>query len=411
MSSGPGLSVLPPCLCASVSFFVRKINNHRGTETQREEISTDFSCKARLIIRPIALFVLVALFSLPILSSQTPTPPVQPATGPGGKQYAHTSVIKNRYGKGGEEYWIFEPDSPKPASAPLIVFLHGWGGMNPLYYGAWIDHLVKRGNVVVYPRYQASLLTPIKEFTPNTLHAIKDAIERLQTETGHVKVDFNKFAAVGHSVGGLLAASVAALASEAGLPPVRAVMSVEPGITESPINIPLADLGKMPAETLLLAVAGDQDTLVRDVDAKRVYNESTRVPAANKDYITLVSDSHGTPGLQASHRAPTAQSKDYDSGEGIGGGPAEVSNGDGRAGGLPTRRVDGPQTGRRDRLETMMVNALDFYGTWKLFDGLCDAAFHGKNREYALGNTPQQRFMGVWSDGVPVKELKVADKP
>jgi hypothetical protein len=128
------------------------------------------------IIRPVALLVIFALFSLTILSSQSPTPPVQPAAGPGGKQYVHTSVIKNRYGKGGQEYWIFEPDTPKPtAAAPLIVLLHGWGGMNPLYYGAWIDHLVKRGNIVVYPRYQASLLTPIQEFTPNTLQAIKDA--------------------------------------------------------------------------------------------------------------------------------------------------------------------------------------------------------------------------------------------
>jgi hypothetical protein len=61
--------------------------------------------------------------------------------------------------------------------------------------------------------------------------------------------------------------------------------------------------------------------------------------------------------------------------------------------------------------ESMLVNALDYYGTWKLFDGLIDAAFTGKNRQYALGNTPQQRFMGVWSDGVPVKELRVTDKP
>jgi hypothetical protein len=59
----------------------------------------------------------------------------------------------------------------------------------------------------------------------------------------------------------------------------------------------------------------------------------------------------------------------------------------------------------------MMINALDYYGTWKLFDALCDAAFTGKNREYALGNTPQQRFMGLWSDGTPVKELIVTDKP
>ena len=359
--------------------------------------------------RCLALVLILLLFSTAIISAQTPAPPSQPASGPGGKQYLHTAVIKNRYGKGGQEYWIFEPDAPKPAAAaPVIVFLHGWGGMNPLYYGAWIDHLVKRGNIVIYPRYQASLLTQITEFTPNTLAAIKDAIDRLQTEPGHVKADLNKFATVGHSVGGILAASVAALASESGLPQVRAVLAVEPGITEAPINIPLADLKKIPAETLLLAVAGDQDTLVRDVDAKRVYYESTRVPASNKDYVTLVSDAHGTPGLQASHRAPTAQASDYDSGEGVGGGPAESSD---RAGGLPTRRIDGRQTSRRDRLETMMVNALDFYGTWKLFDGLCDAAFYGKNREYALGNTPQQRFMGVWSDGVAVKELKITDKP
>ena len=57
------------------------------------------------------------------------------------------------------------------------------------------------------------------------------------------------------------------------------------------------------------------------------------------------------------------------------------------------------------------VNALDYYGTWKLFDALTDAAFYGKNREYALGNTPQQRFMGFWSDGKAIKELVVTDNP
>jgi pimeloyl-ACP methyl ester carboxylesterase len=118
----------------------------------------------------------------------------------------------------------------------VVVLLHGWGGMNPLYYGAWIDHLVKRGNIVIYPRYQATLLTPLKDFTPNTLTAVKDALGRLQSEKGHVSPELNKFAAVGHSMGGLLAANLAALAVESKLPRVQAVMSVEPGITESPIN-------------------------------------------------------------------------------------------------------------------------------------------------------------------------------
>jgi hypothetical protein len=88
--------------------------------------------------------------------------------------------------------------------------------------------------------------------------------------------------------------------------------------------------------------------------------------------------------------------KDYDSGEGVSGGAAGIGD---------------VQISRRVRPETMLINALDYYGTWKLFDALTDAAFNGKNREYALGNTPQQRFMGVWSDGVPVKELKVTNKP
>ena len=56
-------------------------------------------------------------------------------------------------------------------------------------------------------------------------------------------------------------------------------------------------------------------------------------------------------------------------------------------------------------------DALDFYGFWKLIDALTDAAFYGKNREYALGNTPQQRYMGDWSDGRPVKELVILDCP
>jgi pimeloyl-ACP methyl ester carboxylesterase len=355
----------------------------------------------RRIFVPALLSLTLILCSLAVVSSQNVTPPPQPQTGPGGKQSAHAAVTKNRYGKGGQEYWIFEPDSPKPRTAPVVVFLHGWGGMNPLYYGAWLDHLVKRGNIVIYPRYQSNLLTPIGEFTSNTIAALKDAVSRLQTEPGHISPDFNKFATVGHSVGGLLAANVAALASESNLPRVRAVMSVEPGITEPPINISLADLKKIPAGTLLLALAGDQDALVRDTDAKRIYYESTHVSADNKDFITLVSDSHGRPALQASHRAPTAHDKSYDSGQGVGGSPADIAN----------RVGDAPQNARRDRLETMMVNALDYFGTWKLFDALCDAAFNGKNREYALGNTPQQRFMGVWSDGVPVKELKVTDKP
>jgi acetyl esterase/lipase len=277
-----------------------------------------------------------------------------------------------------------------------VIFLHGWGGTNPLYYGAWIDHIVKRGNIVVFPRYQANILTRREDFIPNTLEAVKAALQRLQTERGHVRPDLTKVATVGHSLGGVLSASVAALAKESGLPIVRAVMSVEPGLTRDPANVPMPDLKKIESDTLLLSIAGDRDTLVEDYDAKRIYYESTRVSADNKDFVTLVTDERGSPTLVANHRAPTAPDHEYDNGEGD----------------LTARRgSNGSVEPQTESLRTPTVNALDYYGLWKLFDALCDAAFYKKSREFALGNTPQQRFMGKWSDGVPVKELIITDKP
>jgi hypothetical protein len=102
--------------------------------------------------------------------------------------------------------------------------------------------------------------------------------------------------------------------------------------------------------------------------------------------------------LIANHRAPTAPDRDYDNGEG------DLTVRRSRGGSGSTGTADGSP-------QIPAINALDYYGVWKLFDGLCDAAFFGKNREYALGDTSQQRFMGKWSDGVPVKELVITDKP
>lgn len=47
------------------------------------------------------------------------------------------------------------------------------------------------------------------------------------------------------------------------------------------------------------------------------------------------------------------------------------------------------------------------YFCWKQFDALRSAAFERDPRAYALGDTPEHRFNDVWSDGVPVRELKI----
>jgi predicted esterase len=308
----------------------------------------------RIISVCISLVLATTVFAALIFS------PSQPTSGPGGSSYTHTGVVTHTYGSGKEQYWIFEPSQPTPQEAPLIVFLHGYGVLDTTPYEAWIEHLVKRGNIVVYPKYQEDLSAFSISYTTNAISAIKNSLIELQS--GHVTPDISKVAIVGHSAGGMIAANIASLASANGIPSPKALMVIEPGLLST---IPLADITKISNSTLLLSVVGEEDQVAGDAAAKTIYLNTTQISAANKDYIIVRRDDHGTPALRADHGAPT----------------------------------------------DIPLDSIDYYGFWKLFDGLTDAAFYGQNRSYALGDNFSQRFMGTWSDGVSVRELYVTDNP
>ncbi len=356
------------------------------------------------------------LVALPLLTVArllaAATPPGQPATGPGGADYAHAEVRVESHGQGAEQYWLYLPDSPRPTQAPVVIFTHGWGAMEPVNYEAWLRHLARKGNVVIYPRYQASLRTPAKDFVPNAVAAVRAAFARLESAGSPVKPDRTRVATAGHSAGGLLAANLGVALPEAGLPAPRAIFSIEPAKSWGPedgARVPVLDLGRIASDTLLIALAGADDTLVGDRDARRVFGETTAIPLENKDFVVLVSDRHGSPGLVAGHRAPASPLTPH------------VQS---RADEEPSRRkrlltkavrkrVAEKIIGEGAEAETgpALVDALDYYGTWKLLDALCDAAFHGKHREIALGGGPGQTFMGTWSDGTPVAPLRSTKAP
>ncbi len=333
--------------------------------------------------------------------AEPPTPPGQPRSGPGGAEYKHAAVRKAAFGVGGTRFWLFEPAEPTPRSAPVVALFHGWSGVNPMYYGAWIEHLARRGNIVIWPRYQATALD-IRNITQNSVNALRAALARLQ-DGAHVAPELDKFALVGHSLGGTMAANVAARAQRAGLPKPRALMLVQPGDTKGSVtaqrlglDVPsvLEDYSTIPSDVLMLIVVGEEDRLAGNQGAL-FFHETPQVPLQNKDYIILRSDRHGSPPLVAHHFCPCALDERYDNGE------------------RPLWRARGRRALFSEALmrKLLGVDALDYFGTWKLLDGLTDAAFYGKNRDYALGNTQKQRFMGVWSDGVPVRELVVTDNP
>ena len=301
----------------------------------------------------------------PLLLLEPPTPPEQPPDGPGGSNYSHGGIRQTRVGLGARGFWVFEPTDPTPTVAPLIVFNHGWSAIFPFFYKAWIEHIVRRGNIVVYPQYQLGFVIGTRHATQNAMYAVKKAISLLQGES-YVTPDLDKFAIVGHSLGGGITAEMAALAQQEGLPCPKAVMPVQPFVR---FDTMMKDFQGIPATTVLLVVVGEDDTVVGNYSGKLIFSTSTQVPFDRKDFIIQRTDRYGDPPLVADHVAPVC----------IPGGSS--------------------------------VDAMDYYSTWKLFDALTDYAFYGINQDYCLGNTPEQRFMGYWSDGTPVKELIVTDSP
>lgn len=195
--------------------------------------------------------------------------------------YPHKSVVRTHAGLWANDYHLFEPADPKPAKAPVITFLHGHGFPYPIGYQAWINHLVRKGNIVVFPVYQNTFLDLACDAA--TCQGILSAIKLLQTGD-HVRPDLDRTASVGHSHGGVLAANLGAIAEKYGLPVPKAIMSVQPGIS---LLFPLADLSKIPAQTRLCCVAGDIDLVVGQFDAQKIYRATTQIPAENKQYLLL----------------------------------------------------------------------------------------------------------------------------
>lgn len=315
-----------------------------------------------------------------------PTPPEQPIEGPGSSDYIHNDVTHAYMGGGTHAYHVFEPDDPKPQTAPVVAFLHGYGVIHPRKYRAWINHIVRRGNIVVYPVYQTTLLTPSAAYTSGAVEALVDAYELLKSE-GHVRPHPEHFAVVGHSIGGVLAANLAAAAESVGLPAPHAVMLANAGDVRGILLVFLfqsilddVDYGAIPADALMLGVIGDQDYIVPGEAPIAIFRNTPQIPLENKQILVLHSDDHGSPPLRASHTA---------------------------AGSLTFSRTFASDRPARERARRDTADAMDYYGYWKWFDALTDAAFYGLHREYALGGTIEQTYMGTWSDETPVRAAEV----
>ena len=307
--------------------------------------------------------------STPVPTVSNARPPGQPATGPGGIEKKYGSVVTTSEGSDEHGYYIFEPSNPKPTEAlPVVALLHGYVGLNLRDYQLWIDHIVERGNIVIFPLYQTLSSRDGEQYADNAADSLKRAFTQLQDGT-HVRPDLTRFSIVGYSAGGVIATNLTAQAARRDLPVPKALFAVSPGgCSNCSIlairNFTLAqpsELAAISPDTKLLVMVGDRDTIVGRSAGDIIWDNTAQIGSNNRNYLLAQTDAHGLPTLVADH-------------------------------GMATRRPP---------------DAHNYLGIWKLFDALQSCSLNKKDCEYALGGTPQQLSLGQWSDGTPVLPFKL----
>jgi dienelactone hydrolase len=207
--------------------------------------------------------------------------------------------------QGSKGVWLF-----RPAGEPkrLVIFFHGQGGpveATPANHRAWIDHLVQRGAIVVYPRYEedysAAVIDP-------AVAGIRMASERLGLKSTVPVL------ALGYSRGAALAVEYAAVAPAKGVPVPDAIESVNPVPYGEQARI--VDLRPLRPRTIMAVLVSDRDP--HAVDGSTLLLHRLRDAGFPGEQIELnVAHSHGSfvadhlaplsalPGARAAYWAPT----------------------------------------------------------------------------------------------------------
>ncbi|MCB0643768.1 MAG: alpha/beta fold hydrolase [Phaeodactylibacter sp.] len=276
-------------------------------------------------------------------------------------------------------YWLFTPADPVPETAPVVVFMHGYGGYNPMIYGKWIKHLVRQGNIVIYPRYQRNMISPKPDdFADNAAQGLRDALAYLKQDTT-IRADMSVLPYVGHSYGGVISSELAIYADSVGLPPASVVMMCSPG-TSWMDGGRLESYAGMPENLLLLGVVSQDDEVTADEFAIKVFNEAVHVE--KRRLLRQYADHHGTPGLTAGHNLTYSVDLDLDAG---------FRN----------------YTSRR-ALRISTLDPMDYNGYWKWFDALLDCSRSGEHCDWVYGDHPEVTSLGNWTDGTPIRPMELA---
>ena len=219
-----------------------------------------------------------------------PVPSHAPAPGAGAASAALREAERIEVGSGAQGATVFRPRNVPAGAGRVVIFLHGWVAIDPERYGAWIGHLVRGGATVIFPSYQTK---PARD----TITPLINVLAGVRAALAHVSVAPGRLVAVGHSVGGALAADYAAVAAGQQLPVPSAVFSVYPGrrLRHLTTEVPAVDLSTIAPGTRLLALAGERDTAVGSSTARRIVEGAVQADGELRIIRDDVVDDHSAP--------------------------------------------------------------------------------------------------------------------
>ena len=178
----------------------------------------------------------------------------------------HGAVRLKVLGNGAQRVYLFIPDQPMPKiNAPVVLFHHGWQMMNPMNFGALIDHLARSGHIVIYPVFQESAQTPPIHIIENALAANRRALDVLQEEFNLTPTE-GQTLYFGFSIGAAISVNLASNAEKYNLPPADAMLLFAPGdvrhieaAQEQQYPSFYSDLKSLPASLPIVIMTGEDD--------------------------------------------------------------------------------------------------------------------------------------------------------
>jgi hypothetical protein len=372
----------------------------------------DHKLASRLIRGLFAVVIATLAYGVsgnPVMAADQPK---QAKTGPGGTDYVAGDIVKRAIGSFETPSLVFYAGGASAGASaprPVVIFLHPWGAANPQLYGAWIEHLVRKGNLVIWPRFQEPNRVRIHDGMGNLTAALKDAFAILGNDRD-VRPDLNRVVAVGHLSGAVMAMNITAIAAANGLPVPKLTMAVMPGGVAKDAKargILLADLSQIPAESMIVTIIGDRDQIPSDRVARLFLREAKNVLPSRKLFMRIASDDHGFPAMSASLASAGAPKEDYDIAN------IKLPPEQPRDPKLPRKAswrwtsdmaLTGEQSVLVAQIGNNLVDALDYNGFWRVLDMTMEAVFSGQDA-VALRTNPRLIDMGQWSNGWPMKRM------